>query len=253
MKASALLFRFRMIVLATIIIVGFYAPWIQLWGVGSRIKLLEWLALEISRSGLLSFTVAAPVVIVCAALLAAIGAALRIWASAYLGHGIVISAHMQAAAVNADGPYRYVRNPLYLGMILWVAAMCVIMPATGALFVLIGVPLVALGLIFGEESFLAAKLGDPYRAYLRAVPRLFPRLRTTLQPSGNKPHWLQAVLSEITPIGVFVTIAFLSWTYDIRLMERAILISFGVSLVARASIMGAKPRSKTPEPSSSPE
>lgn len=253
MKASALLFRFRMIVLATIIIIGFFAPWIQLWGVGKRISLLEWLALELSRAGLLSFTVATPVVIVCAALLAAIGAWLRIWASAYLGHGIVIGARMQAAAVNADGPYRYVRNPLYLGMILWVAAMCVIMPATGALFVLIGVPLVALGLIAGEESFLAAKLGDPYRAYLRAVPRLFPRLRTTLQPSGNKPHWLQAVTSEITPIGVFITIAFLSWTYDSRLMERAIMISFGVSLVARALILGIKPKSSTDAPVSLPE
>ena len=253
MKPSALLFRFRMIVLATIIIIGFFAPWIQLWGVGKRISLLEWLALELSRAGLLSFTVATPVVIVCAALLAAIGAWLRIWASAYLGHGIVIGAQMQAAAVNADGPYRYVRNPLYLGMILWVAAMCVIMPATGALFVLIGVPLVALGLIAGEESFLAAKLCDPYRAYLRAVPRLFPRQRTTLQPSGNKPHWLQAVVSEITPIGVFITIAFLSWTYDTRLMERAILISFGVSLVARALILGIKPKSSTDAPVSLPE
>lgn len=253
MKASALLFRFRMIVLAAIICTGIWAPWIQFWGVGSRISLLEWLGLEISRAGLLSFTVATPVVIVCAALLAALGAALRIWASAYLGQGIVISARMQAAAVNADGPYRYVRNPLYLGMILWVAAMCLMMPASGALFVLIGVPLVVLGLISGEESFLAAKLGDPYRAYLRVVPRIVPRLRTTLAPSGNKPHWLQAVLSEITPIGVFVTIAFLSWTYDTTLMERAILISFGLSLVARALILGTKPGSKTPEPASSPE
>ena len=116
---------------------------------GKRISLLEWLALELSRAGLLSFTVATPVVIVSAALLAAIGAWLRIWASAYLGHGIVIGARMQAAAVNADGPYRYVRNPLYLGMILWVAAMCVIMPPARCLLT-IGVPLVALGLIAGR-------------------------------------------------------------------------------------------------------
>jgi protein-S-isoprenylcysteine O-methyltransferase Ste14 len=250
MKASALLFRFRMIVLATIILLGFYAPWIDLWGMGRHITLLEWLALELSRAGLLSFKMATPVLIVCASLMAAVGAWLRIWGSAWLGHGIVINARMQAAALNADGPYRYVRNPLYLGLILWVAAMCVIMPVTGALFVLIGVPLVVLGLILGEESFLAAQLGDPYQAYLRAVPRVFPRLRTTVDRSGNKPHWLQAVLSEITPIGVFITIAFLSWGYDIRLMERAILISFGVSLVARAMIMGMRPASDKPETAS---
>jgi hypothetical protein len=45
---------------------------------------------------------------------------------------------------------------------------------------------------------------------------------------------MQAVLSEITPIGVFMTIACLSWTYDNGLMLRAILITFGLSLVARA-------------------
>ena len=61
-----------------------------------------------------------------------------------------------------------------------------------------------------------------------------PRLRTTLAPSGNKPQWFQAVLSEITPLGVFITIACLSWTYDNRLMARAVLVFFGLSLVVRA-------------------
>jgi hypothetical protein len=63
---------------------------------------------------------------------------------------------------------------------------------------------------------------------------MFPRLRTTLTPTGSKPHWLQAVLSEINPIGVFVTIAFLSWTYDHWLMVRAIIVTFGLSLIVRA-------------------
>ena len=101
MKASALLFRFRMIVMATIILLGFFAPWIDLWGVGRHITLLEWLALELSRAGLLSFRMATPVLIVCASLMAAVGAWLRIWGSAWLGHGIVINARMQAAALNA--------------------------------------------------------------------------------------------------------------------------------------------------------
>ena len=90
--------------------------------------------------------------------------------------------------------------------------------------------------------FLTAQIGEPYLAYVRAVPRLvprlIPRLRATPVPTGNKPHWLQAVLSEITPIGVFVTIAFLSWTYDVGLMDRAILIAFGLSLVIRALLPG---------------
>jgi len=227
-----------MVILALIIAIGFWAPWIQLAGIGSRIALLEWIALEISRLGLLRFTLATPAVIVCGSLIAALGAVLRIWGSAWLGHGIVINSAMQAGAVMADGPYRYVRNPLYLGLLCEAAAMALIMPASGALFLLIVVPVVLFSLIRGEEAFLSVQLGEPYRAYLRSVPRLIPRLRNPLAPSGNSPHWLQAVLSEIAPIGVFLTIACLSWTYDNSLMIRAILITFGVSLVVRALMPG---------------
>ncbi|MGO9337920.1 MAG: methyltransferase family protein [Terracidiphilus sp.] len=247
MKASAFLFRFHMIITAVIIGVGFWAPWVQFWGIGSRIPLLEGLPLELSRLGLLSFTVATPVVIVGGALIAAMGAVLRIWGSAWLGHGVVLNSQMQAASLMADGPFRYVRNPLYLGIGCVIATLALLMPASGALFVFVAYPLFLSCIIVGEESFLMAQFGEPYRAYLRSVPRLFPRLRTTLKPTGNKPHWLQAVLSEITPIGVFFTIACLSWTYDVRLMGRAILISFGISLVVRALMPGLKPAASSPQ------
>ncbi len=234
MKASEVLFRFRMLINAAIVILGFWAPWARFWNIGSRIALLEWLPLEISRLGLLSFAAATPVVIVCGALVAAIGAFLRIWGSAWLGYGIVLHGQMQGASLMADGPYRYVRNPLYLGIMCVFAALALIMPPSGALFTLVVAFAFQLVLIHGEEAFLTAQIGEPYRAYMSAVPRLVPRLRTTLAPTGNNPHWPHAVLSELTPIGVFVAIAFLSWTYDVRLTGRAILISFGVSLVVRA-------------------
>ena len=234
MKASATLFRLRMLITAAILCIGFWAPWIQFWGFGSRISLLGWLALEISRLGMLSFTVATPVVIVIASLCAAIGAALRISGSAWLGHATVLHAEMQSGTLMADGPYRYVRNPLYLGLMLTIAALTLLMPASGALFVLLAVPLFLLILIQGEEKFLSAQIGEPYREYMRFVPRIFPRLRASLPPAGNKPLWLTALLSEINPLGVFITLAFFSWTYNNRLMIQAILVTFGLSLVMRA-------------------
>jgi len=238
MRSGSFVFRFRMVFMAVIIGLGFSAPWVELWGVGSRITLLEWLALEMSRLGLVSFSVATPAVIVSGALVAAVGAWLRIWGSAWLGHGVVINQHMQGAALMADGPFRYVRNPLYIGMYLWVVALCLMMPATGALFVLVAVPVLIGVLIAGEESFLAASLGAPYKDYLHLVPRLFPQLRTTLARSGNKPHWGQAVLSEITPIGVFVAIAGFSWSYNNWLMVKVVIVTFGLSLVVRALMPG---------------
>ncbi len=234
MRASAIEFRLRVVIMTIIIALGFWSPWIEAWGIGHRIALLEWLALELSRLGLFRFTVASPVVIVVAAMVAAKAVVLRIWGTAYLGPGTVNHAEMQAGAVMAAGPYRYVRNPLYLGSWCMFAAMAFIMPPTGALFAMVLLGVFLLRLILAEEAFLTARIGEPYHAYLRAVPRLFPRLRTTLPPTGSKPRWLHAVLAELNPIGVFITLAVLSWSYDNLLMIKAILVSFGVSLVVRA-------------------
>ena len=240
MKASAIEFRLRMAINTIIIVLGFWSPWIESWGLGKRITLLEGLALELSRLGLLRFTVAAPVVTIVAAFIAAIGAILRVWGTAWLGPSTVIHGQMLAGAVMADGPYRYVRNPLYWGVWCMVAALVFLMPVSGALFTMTLITIFLLRLILGEEAFLIATLGEPYQNYLYAVPRLIPRLRTTLWPTGNKPHWLRAIASELTPIGVFVAFSAFSWSYDDRLMEKVIMVSFGLSLVARAFFVGKR-------------
>jgi protein-S-isoprenylcysteine O-methyltransferase Ste14 len=240
MKATAIEFRLRVAIMVAVIWMGFWAPWIEAWrdsaGLTRRVALIEWLPLELSRLSLVSFAAAAPAVIVIAALIAAIAAALRIWGTAYLGPGAVNNFQMKAGALMVCGPFRYVRNPLYLGSWCMFAAMAFLMPPSGALFVMIVLTVFLLRLILAEEAFLTAQLGDPYRAYFRAVPRLFPRLLTTLPPTGQKPRWLRSVLSELNPIGVFLILAVFSWSYDNRLMIRAILISFGISLVVRALV-----------------
>lgn len=246
MRATNLEFRLRMPINAIIIILGFVAPWIEPWGIGKRVSSLEWLALELSRNANISFALATPAVILLAALIAAKGAFLRVWGTAYLGPTTVQCAQMKAGTVMADGPYRFVRNPLYLGLWCMVAAMAFLMPPTGALFAMILITIFLLRLTLGEEAFLSAKIGEPYKAYMRAVPRLIPRLRPALASTGATPHWLRAALSEILPIGVFVTFAFLSWTYDSRIMGRAILISFGVSLVVRALMPNAPSSAQEP-------
>lgn len=250
MRASAIEFRLRMAIIVVAISLGFWAPWIEAWGPRtgflSRISLLGWLALELSRTGLVPFNHAIAIAIVCASLLAAAAVILRVWGTAYLGTFVVNNAEMKAGAVMAAGPYRHLRNPLYLGSWCMIAAMSFIMPATGALFTMVVLTGFLLRLILGEEAFLTAQLGEPYRDYLRAVPRLLPRVRTEIPPAGRAPHWGQALLAELNPIGVFFTVAVLSWSYDNRLMVRAILICFGVSLVARALIPGMRSESGQP-------
>lgn len=236
MRASAIEFRLRMVIMATILSVGAWSPWIGAWGSPRRISLLEWLSLELSRLGLVSFTDATPLVIVVASLIAAKGAILRIWGTAYLGAATVHQMNLKAGEVVTGGPFRFVRNPLYLGSACIVAAIAFILPPTGALFVAVLLTVFLIRLVLAEEAFLAAHLGPAYQAYLCAVPRFFPRLRTTTPPNGPAPQWGSAILAEVFPLGVFITLAFLSWRYDNQLMIKAILISFGLSLVARALV-----------------
>jgi protein-S-isoprenylcysteine O-methyltransferase Ste14 len=127
-----------------------------------------------------------------------------------------------------------------------VAAMAFIMPAPGAVFAMVLISIFLLRLILGEEAFLRKQMGEAYRLYCASVPRLVPRVHPGLPLRGCRPHWLRALLAELTPIGVFVALAFLSWSYNSQLMARTILIFFGASLVARALLPGGvDPPSRT--------
>jgi protein-S-isoprenylcysteine O-methyltransferase Ste14 len=226
-----------------IILLGFWAPWLR---PDSRRPLLEWLPLELGRLGLMRFSAAVPGVLVVASIFAALGALLRISGTAYLGPSTVNSLSMKAGSVVAAGPYRYVRNPLYLGLWCMAIALAFLMPPTGALCTIVLLTFFLIRLTLGEEAFLAGRLGEPYQAYLRAVPRFFPRLRSSLPRTSARPHWIRALLAELTPIGVFVALGIVSWSYNASLMVRVILVSFGLSLVMRALLLPRAGETPTP-------
>lgn len=234
MRATNLEFRLRMWIMIVLIFIGFWAPWSGCFGLSRHVTGLAWLASQLSRTGLLPFSIAAPSVVVAGALASALGAFLRVWGAAYLGYSTVHHKDMQGAAMVADGPYRFIRNPLYLGGWFMTFAVCLLMPAAGAPVSLVLMTVFFLRLILAEEVFLASQLGNPYRNYLRAVPRLFPFPGRSLAKAGHKPHWIVAVITEVNPLGIFFAFAFLSWNYDVTLMIRGILVSFGLAMILRA-------------------
>jgi protein-S-isoprenylcysteine O-methyltransferase Ste14 len=193
MKATALEFRFRLIFMTLVIVLGFWAPWIEYLHWGTRTTAWLWLGFEIGGLGI-SSAAGIRAATALTILVAAAAAAVRVWGTTYLGTGTVNNTEMKAGAVMADGPYRYVRNPLYLGSWLMVAAISVLMPPTGALVTMVLLTVFLVRLILGEEVFLNAQLGEPYAAYLKAVPRLIPSLRPQVTASGQKPHWGRALL-----------------------------------------------------------
>jgi len=70
------------------------------------------------------------------------------------------------------GPYRFTRNPIYLGMTLAYAGLAVLLNLAWPLLVLPGVlVLLVLMVVRREERHLGATFGDAYRAYRRRVRR----------------------------------------------------------------------------------
>lgn len=131
-----------------------------------------------------------------ASLLAVLAAAIRTWATAYLNPEVMVAARVQTSRLVADGPYRYVRNPLYLGNILLAIGFGMMASRIGCAVLVIGMTVFVYRLILREEAGIAAKQGEAYRAYCAAVPRLLPAVRPQLPSAGGVPNWADGLLGE---------------------------------------------------------
>ncbi len=236
-NAAALAFRFRVFIFVSLYVIGFLAPWEFRSGHQDTL----WLAAStlLARSGWISLAAATVAVTLVSLACLVLGTILRVWGTAYLGSGVMRGAAMQGEAFVAAGPYRYVRNPLYLGSYLLALGVSVLMPPSGAAFFLVAYSVFVLLLIWGEERYLSAKQGEVYQQYRRSVPRWWPRLRTRpsvphAAPSAPHPRWLQALLAETYPIAITLCFAVLAWRYNARILVQCVLICYGVSLVVRA-------------------
>ena len=114
-------------------VLGFFPPWESGLRNGSNGTL--WLAAStfFARSGWISLAAATVVVTAVALGSLAMGTILRVW-HAHLGHGVMRDTAMQGGRFVAAGPYRYVRNPLYLGAWLLACGASILMPPGGAGF-----------------------------------------------------------------------------------------------------------------------
>jgi protein-S-isoprenylcysteine O-methyltransferase Ste14 len=236
MKATQFEFRFRLIIIVLLYTLGFWAPWT--WTAGHYVPpaTTAWLALStwLARLGWLPLEQATLLVTVVAILFGFAGAALRVWGTAYLSAGVVHSAAMHGDQMMAAGPYRYVRNPLYLGSVFLAVSIAILMPPSGAVVFLVAVGFFYFRLILGEEAFLAEQIGEAYQEYKRQVPRLGPALRARIPASAARPEWVTSIVAETLPVTWPLCLAVLAWRYEPLLLIRCLLICFGLSLVTRA-------------------
>jgi protein-S-isoprenylcysteine O-methyltransferase Ste14 len=170
-------------------------------------------------------------------------AVIRTWASAYLGAHVVGDSTIRSESLVADGPFRYVRNPLYLGLIIFAIGLGLTASRMGWFIIVGGTILFLMRLLLREESELMAKQGEPYRAFLAAVPRLVPSLHPRVAAGNARPRWGQAFGGEIMMWAITASMAALAITGDAELFRWAALLSFAayaLSRVARRLIGGGR-------------
>ncbi len=104
------------------------------------------------------------------------GMGLRLWSFRTLGHYFTFNVQTSAdQPVITTGPYRFVRHPSYVGILLGYSGLLLLM-ANWWYLLCIGVAMLG-GLIFrinAEEKALVTQLGDPYKAYAATHKRLVP-------------------------------------------------------------------------------
>ena len=77
-----------------------------------------------------------------------------------------------ASFLVAAGPYRYTRNPMYLGMTLVGLAVAIAFASlSAALLALLAALIVDRVVIGREEAYLARRFGEEYQAYCQRVRR----------------------------------------------------------------------------------
>lgn len=70
------------------------------------------------------------------------------------------------------GPYRFTRNPIYIGMVIFYFGLAIVLTSAWMLLLLIPVLIILQrGVVEREEAYLKAKFGEAYRQYQTGVPR----------------------------------------------------------------------------------
>jgi protein-S-isoprenylcysteine O-methyltransferase Ste14 len=174
------------------------------------------------------------IVLVVAALLVAFAAALRTWAAAWLASDVVHDQKLHADRLVADGPYRRLRNPLYLGTLLLGVGFGMLASRSGWLFITLALGVEIQRLIRREESALLAAQGDTYRAYHASVPSLVPALFPRLPSSGRSPQWRQAFGGEAFMWGFAATAAAYAATRRWDIAAVLLVVAFVARFAARA-------------------
>ena len=130
-----------------------------------------------------------------------IGEFVRYSGVAYAG-GATRTRNVGASKLVTNGPFAYVRNPLYIGNIIMYSGATVITN--------IWQPWLTFAVIlFLEEEKLHELFGAEYQEFCANVPRIIPRISPAKSENPVNPNWTSALKSEKSTLLAFGVILIL--------------------------------------------
>jgi protein-S-isoprenylcysteine O-methyltransferase Ste14 len=135
--------------------------------------------------------------------------ALRVWAAGHLGRA-GRAREVGAPALVTSGPYRFVRNPLYLGNFLLVLGSLVALGSRWwidlAVLLLFSVEYSLI--VRAEEKELSERFGKTYLDYQQRVPAIVPRRPLPSPPPSFA--WSRA-RGELSTLAILAAVYLLAW------------------------------------------
>lgn len=131
--------------------------------------LLDWLLPSTVLAGLLP--ISARVVIGVPLIVAGLALSF-IGSRTFVQAGTNVPPWEPALKLVTTGPYRWLRNPMYVGGIGALAGIAILLAADWLLVILVpGALLLHYGVVLREERYLERKFGEDYRRFKASVPR----------------------------------------------------------------------------------
>jgi len=145
-------------------------------------------------------------------LIAVCGELIRLWAVSWAGSETRTTGKVGGTYLVINGPYAYVRNPLYVGNVLIYFGLGIM---SFALFPYLQILAIAFfvfqyyEIIKEEEGFLKEKFGNDFTEYLKNVPRIFPRLTPYKKEGVEQPEYdiKKGLRSERRTLQAFAIVA----------------------------------------------
>ncbi len=130
----------------------------------------------------------APLTSLAGSALVLAGIALRIWAAGLLVKG---------GELCTDGPYRFLRHPLYLGSLIAAVGFAIMMNVIWGWVIILPLFIILYTLqVLDEERRLRALYGAAHEQYARIVPMLLPRPWKPAAGAGRPWQWSRALANR---------------------------------------------------------